>query len=483
LGTKTSDPEFPLQWIIFPAWEKSIQYLDMTRIALGVLLLLAAGQSYNFFSLKEDREIGSESARELEQSLSLVPNTTLAHRYINAIGRRVTQSPSLPSSLNYQFRIVNSKDINSVGFPGGAVYINRGLLEIASNDDEIAAMVAHEVSHVASRHGTAQLSRQLLAQAPIAIAAGVPASQVWRDEMTKLGIPLGMDAPFLRYSRDQELQAGLMSVRLLADARYDPNAVRTILEKISEAQTADASRAPAFVFNHPQSATLLPEISEGIEELASRALHARASAEFRNFRSALLRLNPPATKTSTDVDDPASGMLSMVFRHPMDYYQLSYPSGWQITRNPPDGAIIAPVDGVQTSRSGSDVTHGLMVDLFDISLPDRSLTLEQATNRLLAFLRQRNQPPADPRFVDLRVGTSWLRIVPGAQTQTLISDEPGLKTVMIGKPDASSEPEVAWVVTRLYYQTLFYMVFVAPEDEFPTYQPVFEQMIRSVRFR
>jgi hypothetical protein len=116
-------------------------------------------------------------------------------------------------------------------------------------------------------------------------------------------------------------------------------------------------------------------------------------------------------------------------------------------------------------------------------VPDRSLTLEQATNRLLAFLRQRNQPPADPRFVDLRVGTSWLRIVPGAQTQTLISDEPGLRTVMLGKPDSSSQAEVAWVVTRLYYQTLFYMVFVAPEDEFPTYQPVFEQMIRSVRFR
>src|SRR5215510_7381368 len=253
----------------FPAWQKSIQYLDMTRIGLGVLLLLAAGQSYNFFSLKQDREIGSESAREAEQSLSLVPNTTLPHRYVNAIGRRLTQNRSLPS-LNFRFRIVNSKDINSVGFPGGAVYINRGLLEIASNDDEIAAMMAHEVSHVASRHGTAQLSRQLLAQAPIAIAAGVPASQVWRDEMTKLGIPLGIDAPFLRYSRDQELQAGLMSVRLLAEAQYDPNAVRTILEKISEAQTTDASRAPAFVFNHPQSATLLPEISEGIEELASR---------------------------------------------------------------------------------------------------------------------------------------------------------------------------------------------------------------------
>jgi hypothetical protein len=167
----------------------------------------------------------------------------------------------------------------------------------------------------------------------------------------------------------------------------------------------------------------------------------------------------------------------------MEYYRLGYPTGWQVTRTPPDGAIIAPVDGVQPSRNGDDVTHGVMFDLFDIAVPDRSLTLEQATNRLLAFLRQRNQRPADPLFADPHVGTSWLRIVPGAQTQILVGDEPGLRTVLIGKPDASSQPEVAWVVTRLYYQTLFYMVFVAPEDEFPRYQPVFEQMIRSVRFR
>jgi len=130
--------------------------------------------------------------------------------------------------------------------------------------------------------------------------------------------------------------------------------------------------------------------------------------------------------------------------------------------------MIAPADGVQSSRNGNDLNHGVMFDLFDISVPDKSLTLEQATNRLIVFLRQRN-----PSLI----------VVPGAQTQMLISDEPGLRTVLVGKPDASSQAEVAWVITRMYYQSLFYMVFVAPEDEFPTYQAVFEQMIRSARLR
>jgi Zn-dependent protease with chaperone function len=436
----------------------------MMSIVFG--LLIAAVQSFNFFSLKQDIEIGAEAAREAEQSLALVANTNLAHRYVASIGWRVVQNRSLPA-LKYRFRLVNSKDINSLGLPGGAIYITRGLLEITSNEDEVAAVVAHEVSHVASRHGTAQLSRQLWVQAPIAIAAGVPPSQVWREEIAKLGIPLGVESPFLRYSRDQELEAGLMAVQLLAEARYDPNAFRTLLEKLNEVRTGDSPRAHGFVFNHPQLDTLASDIAERIDQLDSPARAARAGAEFRAFRSALLKLPELTPKVPAVVVD-TSGVLQNVFTDSMDYYRLAYPAGWQVTRTGNHGAIIAPADGVQPSRNGNDVTHGVMFDLFDISVPDKSLTLEQATNRLIVFLRQRNP---------------LLRVVPGAQTLTLVSDDPGLRTVLIGKSDASSETEVAWVVTSMYYESLFYMVLVAPEDEFPIYQPVFEQIIRSVRFR
>src|SRR5207302_200931 len=177
-------------------------------------------------------------------------------------------------------------------------------------------------------------------------------------------------------------------------------------------------RALVFVFNHPQSQTVSPEIAEEIEQLETPIRHARASAEFRSFRSALLRLPAPSSKAAAIESDSPTGALPNAFTHPMDYYRLAYPSGWQITRTPPNGAIIAPVDGVQASRNGDDVTHGVMFDLFDISKEDRSLSLEQATNRLIVFLHQRNQS---------------LRIVPGAQTQLLVSDEPAVRTVIIGK--------------------------------------------------
>jgi len=427
----------------------------MFNFLLGALLLLTSGQSVNFFSLKQDIEIGTESSKEAEQSLQLVKNISV-NQYIGTIGQRIVQNHSLPL-LKYKFQIVNSKDINSLGFPGGSIYLYRGLLDNAANDDELAAIIAHEVSHVASRHGTQQLSRELLIQAPIAIAAGIPISDVWKEATAKLGISLGVDAPFLRYSRDQELEASLMAVRLMANAQYDPNAFRTLIEKINESQAV-------FLFSHPQSQAFPQDIADKIDELSRPALHARATPTFLAFRAALQKVALPVTvkPVSAAVADLPSETLTNVFTHPMDYYRLGYPAGWQVTRTGANGAIVAPPDGIQVS---GDVNRGVIFDLFD---PSPSLTLEQATNRLMVFLHQRNES---------------LRIVPGAQTQTLVSDEPGLRTIMLGKSDTDNGPEVAWVVTRMYYQSLFYMVCVAPEDEFATYQPVFEQIIRSVRLR
>src|SRR5260370_32581671 len=181
----------------------------MTSVLLGVLLLIpTSGRSVNFFSLKQDIEIGSESAKEAEQSLRLIRDPNI-DAYFRTVGQRLIQNRSLPA-LRYRFHIVNSKEVNSLGFPGGAIYVYKGLLQAASNDDELAAILAHEIGHVPSRHGTAQLSRQLIVQAPIAIAGGLTATEAWKELLGKLGISLGIDAPFLTYSRDQELEASLV---------------------------------------------------------------------------------------------------------------------------------------------------------------------------------------------------------------------------------------------------------------------------------
>lgn len=442
----------------------------MRIFLLGALLFLTTGQvqtppppalvtnGINFFSVKQDLEIGLELSREAERVLPLVRDAG-TNRYLYYIGQRLRRNPT-EAAVSFRIRTVNSREVNSVAFPGGAIYINRGLIEITANEDELAAILAHEMGHVVARHATAQLSRQLLVQAPVSIAAGLPTTEAWKDQLTKLGISFGVDAPFLRYSRDQELEANVIAVRLLTAARYDTNALGAVLDKMN---------GSIFVFNHPYSENVQEDLDGEVERtlppVAARPAH--ATAEFRSFQSTLQKIMYPVLEKEPE-DDVTNDATSSVFTHPMDFYRLGYPSGWQVSRTGPNGAIIAPSDGVQSSRAGDDVTHGVMMDMFDLSVADHALTLEQATNRLIVYLRQNNQS---------------LRIVPGAQRQTLISDEPGLRTVMIGKSGSANSVEVVWVVTRLYYQSLFYMVFVAPEDEFPSYEPIFEQMIRSAQLR
>src|SRR4051812_3412378 len=106
----------------------------MRIFLLGALLLLTQSPGVNFFSLNQDIEIGSLSSKEAEKTLHLVRDTGL-NLYVRSVAQRLTRNSTLPP-LKYQFRIVNSKDVNSLGFPGGTIYINRGLLELASNDDE-----------------------------------------------------------------------------------------------------------------------------------------------------------------------------------------------------------------------------------------------------------------------------------------------------------------------------------------------------------
>jgi hypothetical protein len=302
----------------------------------------------------------------------------------------------------------------------------------------------------------------------MSIATGLPTQDGWKDQLMKLGVSFGADASFVRYGRDQELEAALIAVRLLSEARFDPHALISMFQKIHAAETVDGIRLPGFVFNHSQTESLIEELDAAIEASEDNPTRNRRSAHFTDFQSELQQIALPAEEEPADDSGKSeTDALPNVYSHPMEYYLMSYPEGWQVTRRGQNSAIIAPADGIQNSFAGEDVSLGTVLDVFAID-PERALTLEQATNRLIVYLRQRNQS---------------LRAIPGAQTHLLIDNQPGLRTVMLAESNATQSSEVIWLVTRMYYQNLFYAVFVAPEDQFPGVQPIFEQMIRSARLR
>jgi len=229
--------------------------------------------SVNFFSLQQDREIGAESIKVADKELPLV-GSRVVNTYVKTIAARLALLSPL-QSIQYRIQVVNSKTISSLTYPGGTIYVDRGLLELASNDHEVAAIIAHEIAHAAARHGTQQLSRQWLVQAPASILAGLPGNAGWKDQLQSLGISLSPHPSFLRYSSNQEMEANRIAVQILFKSVYSPNGLPAILEKINGLATAESRVLPAYVYDHPQGTEATQQLNSEIEKLnvVSRVLN------------------------------------------------------------------------------------------------------------------------------------------------------------------------------------------------------------------
>ena len=171
-----------------------IQRRTMAVVASVAMLLatLALGAAdsrtvlkpgWNMFSPQQDVEVGQQASMDAERQLPMLKNSRVDN-YVNNLGRRLsTKAPG--EKYLYEFKVVNDEAINAFALPGGPVYINRGVIEAAGNEAQLAGVIAHEISHVALRHGTNQASKASAAQLPLAIlaafSAATPPAPLWRS--------------------------------------------------------------------------------------------------------------------------------------------------------------------------------------------------------------------------------------------------------------------------------------------------------------
>ena len=153
----------------------------LQSISLGLLILLPSpfvyGQrtrmkpGFNLFSVQQDVELGKSVAQDAEKKLPMLNNSRVDD-YLNRLGKKLAAyAPG--AKYPYQFKCVNDSSINAFALPGGFLFINRGVIEAADNEAELAGVIGHEIGHVALRHGTNQASKAQVYQAPLAILGGV----------------------------------------------------------------------------------------------------------------------------------------------------------------------------------------------------------------------------------------------------------------------------------------------------------------------
>jgi hypothetical protein len=433
----------------------------------------------NKYSPKDDVQLGREAAQQVEQELPVLRDEQVTS-YLNAIGRRLVNE--IPAEFRhpefqYTFRAVNMREINAFALPGGPMYVNRGMIEKARNEGEVAGVMAHEISHVALRHGTAQQTKatpfaigQIAGQIAGAIIGGT-AGQVIAQ-----GSQFGLGTYFLKYGREYEKQADLLGARIMAAAGYDPRDMANVFRTI---QQEGGSGAPQWLSSHPDPGNRYQYINQEAARLRVAA-GTRDTREFQNVRAHLRSMSPaPSAEDvarnsrgnrnprNTGESRPVTGNVAPPDTRYQTYdegdlFRISVPANWREMGD--NNTVTFSPDGAYGTINGQSVfTHGVQVGLSR----NESHDLQTASEELVQMLRQGNP--------QLRRQSNFVRGTIGGRQ--------GLHTTLTNMSEATGGQEaIDLFTTRLDDGSLFYVVGVAPRQEYGTYGNVFRRVVSSIRF-
>jgi beta-barrel assembly-enhancing protease len=432
---------------------------------------------FNLLSPEQDVNIGRQNAAQVEREMPLF-NDPATQQYVSAVGARLAaRAPG--EKFPYQFKVINVREINAFALPGGFMYVNRGTIEAARNEAELASVMAHEIAHVALRHGTSQLSKQLVAEKGLQIAVSIIGGNgaTLADQVLGAGASAGVSLLFLRFSRTMEKQADLSGAQIMASAGYDPRAMPAFFKVLEEQERRAGGGPPQLLSDHPAPGNRVAYLNEFIPSLKVAAQPVTDTQEFQNVR-ARLRGIPPARVGQLDRSDadtgasrepmarpPAPSPDARELRAPDGSYELAIPNNWeQITEG--NEMIFAPRGAAAKVGEELHVTHGLFVGA--VELPANVRDLRQATE---AYLRAQLE------------GNAYLSVI-GDARQTTLGGLPAIMTAVGGESPVTGREERDIICTALLPDgRLFYLVLIAPQDEAEAYKSAFERTVTSVRFR
>ncbi len=433
----------------------------------------------NKYKPSDDVRLGRQAAAEVEQQMPILRDAE-ATSYISGVGQRLVNS--IPSEFQhpefqYYFKIVNARDINAFALPGGPMYVNRGMIEAAHNEGEMAGVMAHELSHEILRHGTAQATK---AQ-KYGLLAGILGigGQI-------LGGPAGAAAQiagqgvgvyFLKFSREYETEADLMGARIMANAGYDPRDLANMFKTI---ERESGGSSGGFLSDHPSPADRYARINQEAQYLRV-ANPIRDTRDFDRIQARLRSMGrapsmaeiarsgqryPSGEQTGNYPNNPPRGRVE----YPSTRYQsysvvgglvrVSVPSNWRELGDN-NSVWFAPEGAYGQYQNQVIYTHGVNFGIAQT----QNRNLQQATQEFLNSLAQGGN----------------LRQRSGLQ-RTTVAGRTGLTTTLTNTNEATGQAEVVTAVTtQLRNGELLYMIAVAPENESTSYQTAFRNILRSIQ--
>src|SRR5258705_560028 len=357
----------------------------------------------NKFSPQDDVKVGLQAAREAEQQFPLLRDEVV-RSYVERVGQRLVASipPEFQHpEFRYYFKVVNARDINAFALPGGPMYVNRGMIQAARNEGEMAGVMAHELSHVALRHGTAQATmvNKYGSVAGILGVGGVilggPAGSVLGQ-----GGQRAVGAYFLKFSREYETEADILVSQIMARAGYDPHDLANMFRTIEQ----QGGGGGGFLSDHPSPANRYARINQEAQYLRVNN-PVRDTREFARIQERLRgqgqapsmaeiaqsgQRYPNGETTGNLPNNPPRGRVenpsSRYRNYDEGFLRVAVPDNWQEIREG-NSLWFSPQGGYGQANGQAVFTHGVNFGVAQTQNRD----LQRATEEVINSLGQGNR--------------------------------------------------------------------------------------------
>ena len=434
----------------------------------------------NAFTPQQDIEIGRKAAQEVEQKMPMC-NDPKVDAYLTKIGQRlIAHLNTRGIDYPWEFHCVNDKAINAFALPGGFVFINRGAIEAADNEAQLAGVMAHELSHVALRHGTNQVTKGQYAELGIGImgAAGSIFGSAAGAAVAGAG-NLTFGSVLLHNSRAAETQADVMGTQVLYDSGYDPRAMAAFFENLN-ASTEGGKAPPEFFSDHPNPDHRIERVEAEIRKMGGAPPDAeKDSPEFEAIKREVMALPPPPKTKPAPARGSNSGAAGApVIPKPEDpsvnltllqygKVSLSYPANWK-NYSKKNTLVLLPHGGVVDPGNGQGaLAWGVIGGLEQVhKKASASDALQEATHKIITALLKENE---GMEITQQPAGTN-------------VGGLPALSTYF-GNDSPAGGREKDWLITVLAPQGLYYYICVAPEADYARFQPAFQLIVDSMHFQ
>jgi hypothetical protein len=438
----------------------------------------------NKYKIQDDIQIGRQGVQEVKKQMPVFPQGDETDRYVEMIGQRLVQA--IPQEFfvrefEYSFDVVNARDINAFALPGGPMFVNRGMIEAARTEGEMAGVMAHEISHVVLRHGTAQQTKATSGKVLAGVLAGVIGGAIiggTAGEAIAQGTQMAAAGYILKYSREYETQSDILGAQIMARAGYDPRDLANMFKTIE--QQSGGQQGPEWLSSHPNPGNRYERINQEAQLLRVN----RGRFDDSQFQQAKNRLRGlPQAPTMAEIAKQQQGQGTGQGNTPRttdriesrveapsgryrDYnggnlFSVQVPDNWR-DYAAQSSVTLAPRGGHGDYNGQEVTTHGMLIGATQAQGRD----LREASDNYINALLQ---------------GNNYLR-TQGGYSRGFLDRRNALSRRLSGRSPITGRTEnVTIYTTALQNGALFYAISVVPDTDARTFASAFDNMLRSLR--